>query len=323
MLSRLVRLACMWALSMLSLAASAQTFPSRPIRLMVGFPPGTATDTVARQIAERLSALEGWSVIVDNKVGQAGSVGATEVARAAPDGHTLLISANGPLATNPALYANLRYDTARDFTPIGQVGVLPYVMVVNAGSVPKGVADVLAAARARPGALNYASLGNGSTAHLIAATFARQTGVSLTHIPYKGSAEALTGVLSGQIDLLFDTSVATVPHVRAGKLRALAVTTARRVSSLPDVPTVAESGVAGFDMAAWLGIVGPAGMAPALVRQLNTELTRALGTPALRDRFTQLGMDVTPSTSEEFGTFLKAELVKWGQAVKESGARAD
>lgn len=313
---------CAFALA-LPLAVHAQTFPSKPVRLVVGFPPGTATDTVARQIAERLSMNEGWSVIVDNRVGQAGSVGAYEVSRAAPDGHTLLLSANGPLATNPSLYSNVRYDTLRDFTPVGQVGVLPYVMVVNAGNPWRGVQEVLAAARAQPGKFNYASSGNGSTAHLIAAMFARQTGTNFTHVPYKGSAESLTGVLSGQIDLLFDTSVATVPQVRAGKLRALAVTTSRRIGTLPDTPTVAEAGLAGFDMAAWLGIVAPAGTPQPVVRQLNNELSRALGNPALKEKLTQLGAEVSASSPEEFGAYLKSELAKWAQAVKESGAKVE
>jgi tripartite-type tricarboxylate transporter receptor subunit TctC len=304
-------------------AAHTQTFPAKPIRLVVGFPPGTATDTVARQIAERLSMIDGWSVIVDNRVGQAGSVGAYEVARAAPDGHTLLISANGPLATNPSLYANVRYDIARDFAPVGQVGVLPYVMVVNASNPWRGVGDVLAAARAQPEKFNYASSGNGSTAHLIAAMFARQTGTRFTHVPYKGSAESMTGVLSGQVDLLFDTSVATVPQVRAGKLRALAVTTAKRIGTLPDTPTVTETGMANFDMAAWLGIVAPAGTPQPVIRQLNNELVRVLGNPALKEKLTRLGAEVSPSSPEEFGAYLKSELVKWAQAVKESGAKVE
>ena len=307
----------------LPLAALAQTFPSKPIRMVVGFPPGTATDTVARLIAERLAASEGWSVVVDNKVGQAGSVAAYEVSRAAPDGYTLLVSANGPLSTNPNLYANVRYETARDFTPIGQIGVLPFVMVVNATSALKSVQDVLAAARAKPTQLNYASPGNGTTAHLIGATFARRTGTTYTHIPYKGSSETLTALLSGQIDFMFDTSVATVPQVRAGKLRPLAVTTARRIASLPDTPTLSEAGVTGFDMAAWLGMVAPAGVPPALVRQLNSELTKALNSPVLKDKLAVLGAEVSPSTSEDFGAFLKTELAKWGQAVKESGAKVE
>ena len=319
-LSRLVLAALALAIP---LAAHAQSFPAKPIRLVVGFPPGTATDTVARQIAERLSMTEGWSVIVENRVGQAGSVGAYEVARAAPDGHTLLISANGPLATNPSLYANVRYDTARDFAPVGQVGVLPYVMVVNAANPWRGVGDVLAAARAQPEKFNYASSGNGSTAHLIAAMFARQTGTRFTHVPYKGSAESMTGVLSGQIDLLFDTSVATVPQVRAGKLRALAVTTSKRIGTLPDTPTVTETGMANFDMAAWLGVVAPAGTPQPVIRQLNNELVRVLGNPALKEKLTQLGAEVSPSSPEEFGAYLKTELVKWAQAVKESGAKVE
>ena len=230
--------------------AGAQTYPSRPIKLVVGFPPGTATDIIARQLAERLASNNGWTVIVENKLGQAGSVGAAEVARAAPDGYTLLISANGPLATNPNLYTNVRYDTLKDFTPIAPLVQLPFVLVVNENSPYRSIRDVIAAAKAAPDKLNYSSLGSGSTSHLIAASFAKQADVKFTHVPYKGSAESLNGMLSGSISLLFETAVVTVPLVKGGKLRALAVTTGSRVASLPDVPTLREAGIP-MEMAAW------------------------------------------------------------------------
>lgn len=311
-------LACATALP----AARAQTYPAKPIRLVVGFPPGTATDIVARQLSERLTQGSGWTVVVENKVGQAGSLAAAEVARAAPDGYTLLLSANGPLATNPNLYANVRYDTLKDFTPIAPLVVLPYVLVVKASSPYQTAQDVVAAARAQPEKLNYSSPGSGSTGHLIGASFAKQTQARYTHVPYKGSAESLTGMLSGSIDMLFETSVVTVPLVRDGKLRPLAVTSAGRIGSLPDVPTLKEAGIA-LEMTAWLGIVAPAGMPPALTRQLNTEITRALQTPALKDRLAQLGAEVNTGSPEEFGAFLKTEFAKWGQAVRESGARVE
>jgi tripartite-type tricarboxylate transporter receptor subunit TctC len=302
--------------------AGAQAFPSRPIKLVVGFPPGTATDIIARQLAERLAANNGWTVIVENKLGQAGSVGAAEVARAAPDGYTLLISANGPLATNPNLYTNVRYDTLKDFTPIAPLVQLPYVLVVNENSPYRSVKDVIAAGKAAPDKLNYSSVGSGSTSHLIAASFAKQADAKFTHVPYKGSAESLNGMLGGSIELLFETAVVTVPLVKGGKLRALAVTTGSRVGSLPDVPTLREAGVP-MEMAAWLGVLAPANLPPAQTRQLNAEITKVLNTPAFRERLAALGAEVTPGTPDEFGAFLKSEYQKWGQAVRESNARVE
>jgi tripartite-type tricarboxylate transporter receptor subunit TctC len=302
--------------------AGAQAFPSRPIKLVVGFPPGTATDIIARQLAERLAANTGWTVIVENKLGQAGSVGAAEVARAAPDGYTLLISANGPLATNPNLFANVRYDTLKDFTPSAPLVQLPYVLVVNENSPYRSVKDVIAAGKAAPDKLNYSSVGSGSTSHLIAASFAKQADAKFTHVPYKGSAESLNGMLGGSIELLFETAVVTVPLVKGGKLRALAVTTGTRVGSLPDVPTLREAGVP-MEMAAWLGVLAPANLPPAQTRQLNAEITKVLNTPAFRERLAALGAEVTPGTPEEFGAFLRSEYQKWGQAVRESNARVE
>ena len=309
-------------LSLVAASSAAQTYPSRPIRLIVGFPPGTATDTIARQLAERLTQNNGWTILVENKVGQAGSLAAAEVARAAPDGYTLLISANGPLATNPSLYQNVRYETLRDFTPIAPLVLLPYVLVVDAGSTYTTVEDLIAAAKAAPERLNYSSPGSGSTSHLIAASFAKQADVKITHVPYKGSAESLNGMLAGSIDLLFDTSVVTVPLIKGSRLRPLAVSTASRIGSLPDVPTLREAGVP-LEMGAWLGMVAPANLPGAQTRQLNAEVTRALNAPAMKDRLAQLGAEVAFGTPDEFAGFLKTEMQKWGQAVRESNARVE
>lgn len=302
--------------------AQVAAFPAKPIRLIVGFPPGTATDTVARQLADQLAQQAGWTFVVENKVGQAGSVAAAEVARAAPDGHTLLLSANGPLATNPNLYANVRYDTLRDFTPIAPLVVLSYVLVVPANSPHRTVAELLTAARADPGKLNYSSPGSGSTGHLIGASFAQQTAARFTHVPYKGSSESLTGMLSGSIDMLFETSVVTVPLVRGGKLRPLAVTAGKRIGLLPDVPTLKEADVP-LEMTAWLGVVAPAGLPADLTARLNAEITRALEQPAFRQRLAELGAEVDTGTPDAFRAFLTSELAKWGRAVRESGARVE
>lgn len=300
-------------------ARAADAYPSKPIRLMVGFPPGTATDTVARLIAEQLKDKNGWTIIVENKVGQAGSMAATDVARAAPDGYTLLLSANGPLSTNPNLYSAIRYDPAKDFTAVSQVAVLPYVMVVRTDSPYRSVQDVVRAAKAQPEKLDYASLGYGTTSHLIAASFAKETGTQYLHIPYKGSAETVVALLSGSVDFLFDTTLATEPQVRAGKMRALAVSTRKRVPVLADAPTLTETGVADFDMAAWLGVVGPAGMPADVVKTLNTAVHEAVNSPALTERLGKLGAIVSLSTPDEFQRYLVSELGKWGDAIKQAG----
>jgi tripartite-type tricarboxylate transporter receptor subunit TctC len=216
----------------------------------------------------------------------------------------------------------VRYDTLKDFTPIAPLVQLPYVLVVNENSPYRSVKDEIAAGKAAPDKLNYSSVGSGSTSHLIAASFAKQADAKFTHVPYKGSAESLNGMLGGSIELLFETAVVTVPLVKGGKLRALAVTTGSRVGSLPDVPTLREAGVP-MEMAAWLGVLAPANLPPAQTRQLNAEITKVLNTPAFRERLAALGAEVTPGTPEEFGAFLRSEYQKWGQAVRESNARVE
>lgn len=306
-----------------AMAQSPAAWPARPIRIVVGFPPGVSTDIIARLIAQKLTEANRWNVVVENKPGQAGSVGAAEVARAAPDGHTLLFSATAPIATNPNLYRNIAYDSIRDFAPITLAVDLPFVLAVSSASPVKSLAELVARAKSKPGDTNYATPGNGTTAHLITAMFARQTGIELTHVPYRGSVEMLTGLLAGDVHMMFDTAVVSVPQAKAGKIRALAISTAARLASLPDVPTVAEAGVSGFDMAAWLGMLGPAGMSPAIVQRLNEEIVRALKLPEVEARLASLGAQVRTSTPEEFAAYIRSELAKWGQAVKESGAKVE
>jgi tripartite-type tricarboxylate transporter receptor subunit TctC len=310
------------ALAMLAASASAQNYPSRPIRLVLGFPPGTATDIIARQLSERLSQANGWTLVVENKVGQAGSIAAADVARSTPDGYTLLLSANGPLAANPSLYSQVRYDTLRDFVPVTQLVTLPYVLVTRSESPHQNVRDLVAAAKAAPDRLNYSSPGSGSTAHLIGASFLQQAGAKATHVPYRGSAESLSALLAGNSDFVFETSVVTVPLIKSGKLRPLAVTPGARISALPEVPTLREAGVP-FDISAWLGIVAPTGTPPSIVRQLHAEFTRAIESPAIRERLAVLGAEVQTGSQDEFGAFLKSEMQKWAQAVRNSNARVE
>jgi tripartite-type tricarboxylate transporter receptor subunit TctC len=299
-----------------------EAYPAKPIRLMVGFTPGTATDLVARQIAEGIKRNTGWVIYVDNKPGQGGSIGARELVRSAPDGYTLLVTANGPLITNPNLYSNVEYDALRDFTPIGQIATLPYIMVVNSSKPYNSVQDVIAAATKDPGKLNYSSTGVGTTSHLIGAMFSKSTGVKVTHIPYKGSSESMTGLLEGSIDFTFDTSVATTPLVQGGQLRALAVASKQRLPALPNVPTLAEVGTP-VDMHAWLAVMAPRGLPDALVQQLGRELQKVVTSPDQKERLAQVGASVEWVPSADFTKFLEKEVANGKVMVRESGAKLE
>lgn len=314
--------ACALVMAGNSPSLSQEGYPARPVRLLVGFPPGTATDLVARQIAEGVKRNTGWVIYVDNKVGQSGSIAARELVRSAPDGYTLLVTANGPLITNPNLYSNVEYDTLRDFAPVGQIATLPYVLVVNASKPYNSVQDIIAAAVKAPGKLNYSSSGIGTTSHLIGSIFSKRTGAVVTHIPYKGSAESMTGLLAGSIDFSFDTSVATTPLVKSGQLRALAVTSKQRLPSLPDVPTLAEAGTP-VDMGAWLAVVAPRGMADDLVQQLGRELQKVVTSPDQKERLAQVGATVEWMPSGDFTRFLQTEVANGKVMVRESGAKLE
>jgi len=299
---------------------SQEAYPAKPIRLVVGFTPGTATDLVARQIAEGIKKNAGWTIYVDNKPGQRGSIGARELVRSAPDGYTLLLTANGPLITNPNLYSNIEYDTLKDFTPIGQVATLPYVMVVNASKPYNSVQDVVTAAKKDPGKLNFSSSGVGTTSHLISAMFSKSTGVTMTHIPYKGSAESMTGIMEGSIDYTFDTSVATTPLVQGGQFRALAVASKQRLPALPDVPTLTEVGTP-VDMSAWLAVMAPRGMPDDLVQQWGRELQKVVTSPDQKERLAQVGASAEWVPSADFTKFLQKEVANGKVMVRESGAK--
>jgi tripartite-type tricarboxylate transporter receptor subunit TctC len=322
-----MRLTSIIAFCALVMAGSGPSFgqegyPSRPIRLVVGFPAGTATDLVARQVVEGIKRNTGWVMYVDNKPGQGGSIGARELVRSAPDGYTLLVTANGPLITNPNLYSNVEYDALRDFVPIGQIATLPYIMVVNSTKPYNSVQDVVAAAKKDPGKLNYSSTGIGTTSHLIGAMFSKSTGVVVTHIPYKGSAESMTGLLEGSIDYTFDTSVATTPLVKGGQLRALAVASKQRLPALPDVPTLAEVGTP-VNMGAWLAVMAPRGLPDDLVQQLGKELQKVVTSPDQKERLAQVGASVEWVSSADFTTFLQKEVANGKVMVRESGAKLE
>ena len=311
-----------WTPPMVMAQASAD-YPVKPVTMIVGFPPGTATDSVGRILSERLGARLGKAFIVDNKPGQGGSIGAAAAAKAPPDGYTLLISATAPLATNPHLYSKLPYDSLRDFAPIGLHSWLPYVLVVNSNIKINSFAELLERAKAEPGKLSYASIGNGTTSHLLMSMLMESTGTKISHVPYKGSAQAQTDLIGGHVDMTFDTMVSVMPHVKAGTLKALAVSTLTRSKFSPEIPTLNELGVTGFDAGAWLGLLAPAGTPKPIIEKLNRELNAILDEPESQKRLLALGAETLKSTPDEFAVFIKSEREKWGNRVRQSGAKLE
>ncbi len=307
-------------------AVMAQTtadYPGKPVTMIVGFPPGTATDSVGRILGERLGARLGKPFIVDNKPGQGGSIGAAAAAKAPPDGYTLLLSATAPLAINPHVYSKLPYDSLRDFAPVGLHSWLPFVLVVNPNTRINTFADLVVRAKAEPDKLTFASIGNGTTSHLLMAMLMQRTGTKMNHIPYKGSAQAQTDLIGGQVDMTFDTMVSVMPHVKAGTLKALAVSTLSRAKFAPEIPTLNELGVTGFDAGAWLGLLAPAGTPKPIVEKLNRELNAILDEPETQKRLLALGAEILKSTPDEFAAHIKSEREKWGNLVRQSGAKVE
>lgn len=303
--------------------AHAQSYPAKQLRFVVPFAAGGPTDLLARTLAQKLSAQLGRPVIADNRPGAGGNLGADIVAKADPDGYTILMGTNGPLAVNVSLYANLPYDPLRDFAPITQVAFVPNVLVVHP-SLPAGsVRELIDLLKANPDKYSFASGGNGTTQHLGGEMFKVLAGVKMQHIPYKGGGPALNDVLGGQVPIMFESIATGMTHVRAGKLRALGVTSAQRNPSAPELPTVAEAGVPGFEITAWYGIVAPAGTPPDIVRRLNAELVLAIRSPEIAQRIAALGGAPIANTAEEFQAFLRTDVARWAKVVRESGARAD
>ena len=314
---------CFFAISSIQ-AQNSSSYPEKNVSIVVGFPPGTATDTVARILAERFATKFGKSFIIDNRPGQGGSLGSGVAAVAAPDGHTLLLSATAPFATNPHLYSKLNYDSRKSFAPIGLVSWLPYVMVTNPKSGIQNVTDLIEKAKAEPDKYTYASIGNGATSHLLMSMFTSQAGIKMVHVPYKGSSQSQTDVIGGQVDVTFDTVLTLMPHIKAGKLKALATGGLTRTSFLPDTPTLDELGLKGFNGGAWLGLFAPAGTPKPIVERLHKELNSALQDPEIIKRLQGLGSEILMSKSPtEFDEFLQVEYVKWGQRVRESGAKIE
>ena len=303
--------------------AFAQGYPSRPVRMVVPFAAGGTTDVLARILGQKLSESLGQQVLVDNRPGANGNIGAELVARAPADGYTIMMGFDGTLAINPSVYRKLAFDPVRDFAPVANVGLVALLIVVHPSQPAKSVAELVAYAKANPGKINYSSAGHGSTGHLAGELFKARAGIDMTHVAYKGGAQAMNDLLSGQIQLLVTALPTVEAHIKSGKLRAIAFTTARRVAGMPDVPTLAESGFAGFDVASWYGIVAPAGAPPEVVRKLNADIVRILEQPDVRQRFAQLGTEPGGGSPESFAATLRADIDKWAAVVRNAGIHLD
>jgi tripartite-type tricarboxylate transporter receptor subunit TctC len=306
-------------------AGGAQAaYPDKPIRLVVGFPPGQATDIIARAAAKKLQDVLGQPVIVDNKAGAAGIIGSEIVAKAPADGYTLLVSSSGPLAINPSLYSKLSYNPVRDYEPITLLAVVPLFLAVNPAFPAQNATDLVKLAKASPGKINYGSGGSGITSHLAMELLKHSQGIDLTHVPYKGSPAAITDLIGGQVQLMFDTGPALLPHMRSGKLRILAVGSRSRNPAAPNVPTMAEAGLGNFEAPAWIGLVAPKGTPRDIVDTLNKALQAAWrDAPEVKEQMTALGAEATSMSTAEFGRYIQSEMEKWALAVKLSGAKVD
>jgi tripartite-type tricarboxylate transporter receptor subunit TctC len=304
-------------------AAFAQSTAARTVRLVVPFTPGGTTDILARALAPRLAAALGTSVVVENRAGAGGSVGAGEVAKADPDGTTLMMGHIGTLAVNPSIYPRLPYDPVKSFAPVAYVARVPNILVVNPNVAARNFKEFIDLARSRPGRLTYSSGGNGSAAHITFESLKLRTRIFMLHIPYRGTAGSINDLISGQVDATFTGAPAVLQHVRNGRLRALAVSSPQRLSVLPDVPTVAESGYPGFEADQWYGIVAPAGMAPALVTRLNAEVNRALAHPEVAQLLAAEGATPVPGTPASFGELIAREIPRWAEVVKAGNVKAD
>lgn len=304
-------------------SAHAQAYPAKQIRLIVPVAPGGPTDIVARIVAQELGESLGRAVVVDNRAGAGGLIGTEIAAKAAPDGYTLVMGHIGTFGTNPSLYAKLPYDAVEDFAPVTQLVRLTNILCVNPSLPVRSVTDLVALAKSQPGKLNYASSGNGTSQHLFMELFKTMAGVDIVNVTYKGSAPALIDVISGQVPVMFDGISSALPHIRAEKLRPLAVSSARRSSIVPDVPTIAEAGIAGFEANSWLGVLAPKGTPGEIVARLNRELVKILHIPQMKQNLLGKGAESVGGTPEEFAAFIKAEIDKWAKVIKLTGARAN
>ncbi|MET0682213.1 MAG: tripartite tricarboxylate transporter substrate binding protein [Casimicrobiaceae bacterium] len=320
---RTIRLIAAIALASLATLAQAQAWPSKPIKWVVPFAPGGTTDILARTVGEKLALALGQPVIIENKPGAGGSVGAEYTAKAAPDGYTIMGGTISTHAINASLYKDLPYDPVKDFVAITLIARVPNMLVVNTAVPAKDVKELIALLNANPNKYSFASSGNGTSQHLSGELFKSMSGTEMQHIPYKGSPPALQDVMGGQVTMTFDNITTAWTLAKAGKLRALAVTTAKRSSIAPDVPTLAEAGLSGFEVGSWQGVFAPAGTPPAIAKRLNAEIVKALNLPEVREKLSGLGAEIVADSPEEFSALVKAEVAKWADVVKKSGAKVD
>ncbi len=303
-------------------AGAAETFPSKPIRLVVPFTPGGTTDILARLIAQKSGEVLGQSVVVDNRPGAGGNIGAEAVARSTPDGYTLLMGTLGTQVTNQFIYARMPYDSAKDFAPVTLVANSPNVLLVNSTLAANSVGELIALAKREPGKINYASTSTGGSPHLSGELLNSMAGISMQHVPYKGAAPAMTDLLAGQVNLMFDNLPSALAQIQAGKVKAIAVTSVKRASVLPSVPTVRESGLPGYEVNSWFGLLAPAGTAPERVRQIQQAVDKVLAMPDVRKRIEQLGAEPGGEGSAAFAAEIKADTEKWSRVIKAAGIKA-
>jgi tripartite-type tricarboxylate transporter receptor subunit TctC len=308
--------------ALLASAACAQEYPTKPIRLIVPFAPGGPTDIMSRAISERITSSLGQPLVVDNRPGAGGGIGSELAARSAPDGYTMLLGHIGTHAINASLYEKLGYDPVKDFAPITMIATLPLGLWVNASVPAASVKELVALARAKPGTINFGSAGSGGPTHMAGEMLKAMARIDIVHVPYKGNAASLTDLVAGRVQMMFSNLLTASPHARSGKLRGLAISSARRSPQAPELPTVAESGLPGYDITPWYGVLFPAGTPRAIVLRLNREIGGILTTPEMADRFRTQGIDLVTSTPEAFAALIRSEIPKWRKVVKESGATA-
>ena len=308
--------------SLFAVMVQAQSYPSKPVRVVVPYPPGGPTDIVARVLFQQVAESTGQQFVIDNRAGAGGNIGAEVVAKAPADGYTLLIGTTAH-AINMSLFKSLNYDVQKDLAPVSLLTQGPLVLVAHPQFPANSVKELIDMAKAKPGSLNFASSGNGQSTHLSAELFNSMAGTKMVHVPYKGSAPALSDLMTGQVGIMFDTTLSAMPFVRAGKLKALGVTSPQRTPAAPDVPTIAESGLPGYEVFAWNGVLVPAGTPKAIVAQLNEEIRKAMQLPQVRDKFSAQGFAASWNTPDQFGVFVRNEVDKWARTVKASGATLD
>jgi tripartite-type tricarboxylate transporter receptor subunit TctC len=303
--------------------ALSQPYPNKPVRVLVPFPAGAGVDIVARMIGMPLAEVWGEAVVVDNRPGAGGTIACELAAKAAPDGHTLLLGNISTFAMAPSLYKKVNYDPVKSFAPITLVNTSTNVLVVHPSVAAASTQALIALAKAKPGYINYASAGSGTSPHLAAELFKSMAGVDLVHVPYKGSPQALTDLLGGQTQVMFASLVSAIPHIRQNRLRALGVTSVRRSAALPEVPTISESALRGYDVSVWMGIVAPAGTPPQIIAQLNRQIAAILQTPEIRERLAVQGLEAYTDTPGEFAAYIAAEVPKWAKVIRQAGVVAD